>query len=91
MKWLAGIPSRSERKLEGHHRRTRDAGLERADVGLGVAVPGELLLGQPGAVPRLADAEADAQREIAVAARRLGHRPSCVAWPAVYTRLASLT
>ncbi len=57
---------------QGHHRGAGDAGLERADVGLGVPLPRQLLLGQAGASPRLADPLADLLRQGGVMLGRSG-------------------
>ena len=46
-------------EVEGGHRRLRDAVLEGADVGLRVALAGELLLGQSGRQPGLTEPLAD--------------------------------
>ena len=48
---------------QGDHRGARNAGLERADVGLRVSVPRELLLRQARPVARLADAMTDVLRQ----------------------------
>ena len=72
--------------VEGDHRRPRDAGLEGADVGLGVALPGDLLLREPCTVARLANPLTDAVRELAVALGGSGGPLRSLAWRAVYTR-----
>ncbi len=60
--------------VEGDHRRSRDARLEGADVRLGVAITGDLLLGEPGTVAGLANPLTDAMRELAVALGGSGGR-----------------
>ena len=52
--------------VERDHRGPGDPRLERAHICFGVALPGELLLGETRAMPRLADAKADALRELTV-------------------------
>ena len=68
-------------EAQRHHRGAGDAGLERADVGLGVSLPRQLLLGQAGAAPRLADPLADLLRQGGVMLGRSGgglHARHCV-------------
>ena len=66
MKWLAGRSGVRRRIAESHHRRPGDPGLEGADVCLGVALPGELLLREPCAMSSLADPLPDAVRQLTV-------------------------
>ena len=51
-------------EAERDHRGLAVTGLERADIRLGVAAGGELLLGQAGGKPSLADAKPDPARQL---------------------------
>ena len=61
-----------------HHRWSRDARFERAHIGLGIAVAGELLLRQPRAFAGFPDPDADLARQGGVVLCRLGDGPG--AW-----------
>jgi hypothetical protein len=75
MKWLAGRDEPIGEVAERDHRRAGDAGLQRAHIGLGVALPGELLLGETRAVTRLANAMADPSRKLTVLLGGAGTAP----------------